>query len=351
MDLALSRALGAFEELVDPVATPLSAGLIHETYEVRDRERREFILQRVNPVFSRGINHNILAVTRHLADRGIETFSLIKSKGLPFVDLDQDGLWRLMTRVRGVGFDRPEGPEQLRDAGRLVASFHRALFDFGAELHPIGFPFHDTGQHLEELSLAIRESKDHPLRAETVELAEKIFEAAPGLASLDDVPLRVIHGDLKFNNLLFETADTSGVCHPVALIDLDTLARLPLAFDWGDALRSWCNLRAEDEPEAELDLDLVDAATEGLMTVFEPGVPREKPSGAELDSLVWGLEIMSLELSARFATDTLRERHFDWDRDRFDRAGAHNRRRALGQFDLFRQARDSHDHRARKLQN
>jgi hypothetical protein len=59
---------------------------------------------------------------------------------------------------------------------------------------------------------------------------------------------------------------------------------------------------------------------------------------------------MSLELSARFATDTLRERHFDWDRDRFERAAEHNRRRALGQYDLYRQARDTHDHRARKLQ-
>ena len=347
--MVLSRALRAFEELIDPVATPISTGLINETYGVRDRENREFILQRVSPMFSRGINHNIAAVTRHLTERGVDTFELIENDGLPYVDLGSDGLWRLMTRIEGVAFDRPENAEQLRAAGRLVASFHRALLDYDAELNPIGFPYHDTGQHLEELALALRECEEHPLHAETVELANKIFDAAAGLPSLDKVPHRVIHGDLKFNNLLFEPVGSSADYQPIALIDLDTLARLPLAFDWGDALRSWCNLRSEDDPEAELDLTLVEAATEGLMTVFDAGSPIDKPTPAELDSLSWGLEIVSLELSARFAADTLLERHFDWDRKRFERAGEHNHQRALGQFDLYRQARATHDRRGQLL--
>jgi aminoglycoside phosphotransferase (APT) family kinase protein len=251
-----------------------------------------------------------------------------------------------MTRIPGISFNKPKGPEQLRGAGELVASFHRALLDFKAELHPIGFPFHDTAQHLDELSLALKECGQHPLHRETADLASKIFAAAKELPSLAEVPLRVIHGDLKFNNLLFEPAADAETASPVALIDLDTLTRLPLVFDWGDALRSWCNLRAEDEPNAELDLSLVAAATEGLMTVFETGTsPGTKPSKIELESLSWALEIVSLELSTRFATDTLRERHFDWNREQFERAGEHHHRRALGQFDLYRQARDAHDQR------
>lgn len=345
--MVLSRALSAFEELVDPVATPISTGLINETYEVRNSDNRKFILQRVSPIFSRGINHNIAAVTRHLAQRGVDTFELIESDGLPYVDLGTDGLWRLMTRIDGVVYDRPESAEQLRDAGRLVASFHRALLDYDADLNPIGFPLHDTGQHLEELARALRECEKHPLHEKTGELASKIFDAAAGLPSLEKVPQRVIHGDLKFNNLLFRATDSRDGYLPLALIDLDTLARLPLTYDWGDALRSWCNLRSEDESEAELDLSLVEAATDGLMTVFEPEAPLGKPTPAELDSLSWGLEIVSLELSARFAADTLLERHFAWDRERFERAGEHNHQRALGQFDLFQQARATHDQRGR----
>lgn len=338
------QALSAFEGLVDPIATPVSTGLLHETYEVRDVSDRKFILQRINPLFSRGVNHNIQAVTEHLTERGVETFHLVQCKGEPYVDLGPNGLWRLMTRIPGISFDRPEGAEQLYEAGRLVASFHRALFDFDASLHPIGFPFHDTHQHLEDLSLALRECGGHVFHPEISRLADELFESADRLPSLHDVPHRVIHGDLKFNNLLFEPASASGTPRPVALIDLDTVSHMPLAFDWGDALRSWCNRRAESEPDADLDLSLVRAATEGLMTAFET-----EPTASELESLSWGLEIMSLELSARFATDALRECYFAWDRNQFETAGAHNRNRALGQFDLYRQARATHDEHARQL--
>ena len=58
---------------------------------------------------------------------------------------------------------------------------------------------------------------------------------------------------------------------------------------------------------------------------------------------------MSLELSARFATDAMRECYFAWDRSKYETAGEHNRNRALGQFDLYRQACESHDQRARQI--
>ncbi len=342
--MVLERALSVFKGLVDPVATAISTGLLHETYAVRDIDDRQFILQRINPIFSPGINHNIRAITEHLAERGVETFRLVPCNGEPYADLGADGRWRLMTRIPGISFDRPEGAEQLHEAGRLVASFHRALFDFEAPLHPIGFPYHDTNQHLEDLSLALRDCGGHVFHSEISKLADEIFERASELPCLADVPRRVIHGDLKFNNLLCEPANPPGAPRPFALIDLDTVSRMPLAFDWGDALRSWCNQRAESEPEAELDLCLVRAACEGLMTAFET-----RPDAPELESLAWGLEIVSLELSARFATDALRECYFAWDREKYESAGAHNRDRALGQFDLFRQARETHDARARQL--
>jgi Ser/Thr protein kinase RdoA (MazF antagonist) len=249
-----------------------------------------------------------------------------------------------MTRIPGVTFDQPEGVDQAREAGRLVASFHRALFDFDVALHPIGFPYHEISQHMEELSLAIRECGDHDFHSEIASLAEQIFQNAAELPLLRDVPRRVIHGDLKFNNLLFEPLGASAAARPIALIDLDTVSRMPLALDWGDALRSWCNRLSESEPEAELDLALVQAACEGLMSAFEVA-----PNKLELESLGWGLEIISLELSARFATDALRECYFAWDKEKYESAGAHNRDRARGQFDLFRQARDTHEERAGQL--
>ena len=80
------------------------------------------------------------------------------------------------------------------------------------------------------------------------------------------------------------------------------------------------------------------------MTAFE-ATPEED----ELESLTFGLEIVSLELSVRFATDALRETHWAWDSTRFESAGEHNLSRARGQFDLYCQARASHRERAHRI--
>lgn len=340
----LHRALSAFDGLTNPTATPIGTGLIHETFDVRDESGDRFILQRVNPVFSPGVIDNIRHVTRHLAERGVTTFELVPSHGQPYADLGHDGLWRLMTRLPGVSFDTAESAEQLHAAGQLVATFHRALLDFEHPLEPIGFPFHDTRQHIEDLRLALDDCTSHACHERVRLLATKLFEAADTLPNLDSTPRRVIHGDLKLNNLLFEPSEDGHPPRPVALIDLDTLARLPLAYDWGDALRSWCNRQPEDAPVAELDAVYVEAAADGLMTAFET-----PPTETELESLTYGLEIVSLELSIRFATDALRETHWAWDANRFESAGEHNLSRARGQFDLYSQAKASHGERARHI--
>ncbi|MCP4037846.1 MAG: phosphotransferase [bacterium] len=339
------RALRAFESagaLVAPTAaTAITTGLLNETYAVEDAKGRSFILQRVNPIFDRAINDNLLAITNHLAARGVKTFRVCPIDGNPAVDLAPDGLWRLLTHVEGLSHDQPQDVEQVLAAGRAVADFHRALFDFDEILHPLGFPFHDTRHYFEDLTLAVRECLDHPFQREISRLANDILDAASQLEFFEDLPHRVIHGDLKFNNLLFAPRTPGHAPTVTGIIDLDTVCRMPLAYDWGDAMRSWCNRRAEDEPEAELDLEYAATAARGLRTAFE--VP---PAVSELDSLCRSLEVVSLELCARFATDTLRECYFAWDRSRFERAAEHNRRRASGQLSLFRQARATRDERA-----
>ena len=342
--MTVQRALRAFEGLQDPVATPIATGLIHDTYDVACSSGEQFILQRVNPVFSPHIGDNILAVTQHLKRRGVPTLELVTCGGQPHVDLEEDGLWRLMTRVSGVSFDHAESAEHLTEAGKLVATFHKSLFDFDQHLHPIGFPFHDTRQHIEDLKTALRDHEERAVHGDVKDLAANLFEAASQLPSFDGVPDRVIHGDLKLNNLLFEPSHESEPPLARAIIDLDTLARMPLAFDWGDALRSWCNRLPEDGPEAELDIAYVQASIEGLITAFD-----ETPDPAELESLSHALELVALELSIRFATDALREVHWAWDATQYESAGEHNLSRARGQFDLFRQARASHGELARHL--
>jgi aminoglycoside phosphotransferase (APT) family kinase protein len=161
------------------------------------------------------------------------------------------------------------------------------------------------------------------------ELASDIAGAAEALPALPALPPRVCHGDLKFSNVLFADHEPPASERATCLIDLDTLGPLSLAYELGDAWRSWCNRAGEDVPEARLDLDVMraslDGYREGLGGALAPDTRR---------ALLLGVEWVSLELAARFAADALLEAYFGWDARRFASRGDHNLVRARGQWSL-----------------
>ena len=99
------------------------------------------------------------------------------------------------------------------------------------------------------------------------------------------------HGDLKFNNILFAGSDEAGAERPLCLIDLDTLGPMPLAFELGDAWRSWCNRNGENNPQAALDLGVFRASLEG----YREGLGRAL-TPEERMALLLGLDWVSVEL-------------------------------------------------------
>ncbi len=339
-DNAIQAALACYPVLEAPQASRIPTGLIHETWRVEDRERG-YVLQRLNPIFSLGVHENIEAVTFRLAERGVETPRLCRTRdGSLFVDLGAArGRFRLMTEVQGRAFNACPSPAHAASAGRLVARFHTALDGLDHDFAPLGFVFHDTARHFEDLDLAIETHRDHRMHREVVALAKRLHEVRAGWVPLDGVPDRVVHLDLKFNNLLLDDAGEAR-----CLIDLDTLSRAPLWVELGDAWRSWCNRRQEHEPEAELDVAVFEASAAAWReaVVLDLGA-------AEIVSLAHGIERLSIELAARFATDVLDESYFGWNPDRFGSAAEHNLSRARGQISLHDQARETRDDRLRFL--
>lgn len=333
MPRALAEPLAAFG-LESARVEPIPVGLIHQSFAVTDAGV-EYVLQRVSDIFDPAIHENIDAVTRRLEAFGLHTLRLVPTRdGELHADLGPAGRWRLLTRVPGVGFDRCASPGQAAAASELVARFHGALWDFGFELRPMGMAWHDTSAHLRALGEAVAECGGHPLHGEVAALAQGIDAAFAELPPAPDVPLRIIHGDLKFNNVLFAGAEGAAAERAVAVIDLDTLVRLPLWMELGDAWRSWCNRAGEDEPEAEFDRELFRVA---LGAYVESGAVTL--DAGERASLGEAVERMALELAARFAADALRESYFGWDADRFASCGHHNLVRAKGQLDVARQSR------------
>ena len=321
---------------------PLRGGLIHRSYAVRD-PGGEYVLQRVSPIFSAAIHENIAAVCAHLRARGFPTYELLVSaQGRGYAELDDGSHWRLLTRIPGVSFDRCEGGEQARAAGALVARFHAALADLEHRFRPLGIVLHDPAAHLRALLEQLAAHAQHRLARDVGALAQRIQAIAAEWEPLDALPLRVAHGDLKFNNLLFAGRDGAERARPLALIDLDTVSPLPLWAELGDAWRSWCNRVGEEQGSAELDLSIFYASAEGYLSA--PPFPM---SAEERASLALGLERISLELTTRFAVDALTENYFAWDPARFPAAGEHNLLRARAQLSLWEQARATRAERLR----
>ncbi|MBZ5708542.1 aminoglycoside phosphotransferase family protein [Nannocystis pusilla] len=324
----LARALAHYAELAGGVASPLTGGLINSTFAVRS-PAGEFVVQRVSPIFSPEIHDNIAAVTEHLRGRGEASPRLLTTtSGARWADLGPAGIWRAMTRVPGTSFDAVASPAQARSAAALVGRFHSTLVDLD---HPFAVrrTLHDTPTHLRTLAQAVAEHREHRLFAEVEPLAAAVLAGATALPPLAAAPLRVGHGDLKFNNILFDATGPEGQAEARCLIDLDSVAPMPLHHELGDAWRSWCNPAGEERGAASFDAAIFAAALDGYLGALSFALEP-----VERRNLVHGVEWIALELTARFAADALNERYFGWDPQRFPGAGEHHLHRAKGQWAL-----------------
>jgi len=311
---------------LDPASLEaIDSGHINRTWAARSRGGRAVVLQRVNDVFPASVNLNVAAVTSHLAAKGLTTPELVPTRsGQLWFEADA-GVWRLLTRIEGWTSETVSDAAQAGEAGRALGRFHAALADFEPAAAATRAGVHDTARHLRQLERALAAHAVHADFAAVEPIAAALSAQAALLGPVPEEPARIVHGDPKISNILFNAAGA------VCLIDLDTLGRAPMCLELGDALRSWCNTTAEDSPAATLDAARFEAAIAGYSQA-SAGLLTE----TEWQALPAATHRIAVELAARFLTDALEERYFGWDRRRFASAGAHNRARAEAQLALAR---------------
>lgn len=316
----------------------IPGGLINATYKIGGAGGEAAVLQRLHPIFGAAVNIDLDAVTAHLAAAGLVTPRLIPTRdGARWVE-HAGAVWRALTFIAGRTLHAVPDPDHAREAGRLVGRVHRALSDLD---HTFAFQragVHDTDAHLARLAAALAsppaDAEGDDLTTDALALGRRIAAAGarrPPLAA--DLPRRPSHGDLKISNILFAPASAAPAPpRALCLIDLDTLGRQTIAFELGDALRSWCNPAGEDTPATGFDLALFSAAIEG----YAGGAARLL-APAEAGSILPGLETVCIELAARFCADVFEDRYFGWDASRFASRRHHNLVRAQGQMHLAEQ--------------
>ena len=230
--------------------------------------------------------------------------------------------WRAPSWVPGRTLHGVADLTTAREAGAMVARWHEAVSDLD---HRFSFSrpgAHDTEAHMAALRDSLDRHPTHRLRDAVAPLADRILRGWDTWSGRMDGPVAISHGDLKISNLRFD--DTG---HALCLLDLDTMGRLPLDIELGDAWRSWCNPRGEDTAEPDFSVDVFRASARGYLG--ERDLARETR-----EALPGGIERICLELAARFAADASNETYFGWNPAIGATRGDHNLLRARGQLRL-----------------
>ena len=272
--------------------TEIKSGLMHSTYLV-DSDEGQFTLQRLHKKLATNeIIGDFEAVTNFLYDRKLVAPRLIRTSANEPVFVDKDHRWwRMSSWVPGYTKAKVESAVEAEQGARALGRFHKIVADLDhhfASQHPL----HDTRAHLAGLKDAIQtpayESALHLIKPEV----EQILDQLPSLILPDSLPQRVVHGDPKISNVLFD-GDAA-----IGLIDLDTCNRHTVLVDIGDAIRSWCRDGSEDEQQHfridRFESILAGYAAEGL-----------ELTDHELDYLPQAGRTITMELACRFARDVM----------------------------------------------
>jgi len=298
-------------------------GLIHSTYHVRT-DRGVFTLQKLHPVLaSESIGKDVYAVTRHLKKSGFLAPELVRTRDGKNLLTSGGRKWRMQTFVPGRVYEVVRDAKMAREAGVMYARFHKALTDLDYTFKSPKI-MHETEKVFGRFEKTLSKHRDDARMNEVAEEVLFIKKELPKLFLPKDLPLRVIHGDPKISNLVFDNHSRGK-----AVIDLDTCNRRPLLVELGDAFRSWC-AKEESDPNNTFRLPIFRAAWGGYWSGA-----KDFMLAKERKLVPKAIGTITLELASRFLRDYFEDNYFGWDSSRYASRRDHNLARARGQIALY----------------
>lgn len=289
------------------------SGLINDTFSINPpgAKKPEYLLQRINHQVFKDVPvlmNNIVLVTSHinrkLKNSGRHQPELTFTANGKTFYLDASGnYWRMFGFINdSKSYDAVESAKQAFEAGRAFGMFQSMLSDIDTSGIKDSIPdFHNIGKRLTDLRRVIAANPKNRVKEVQVEIEfirerEKAMNIIPEMASNGLLPKRVIHGDTKFSNVLFNLND-----EVQCVVDLDTVMLSYSAFDFGDAIRTIINSAPEDEENLEkiiLNVPFFEAYAKGYISEAVQFLTQE-----ELGSLIHGVLLLPYMQAVRFLTD------------------------------------------------
>jgi Ser/Thr protein kinase RdoA (MazF antagonist) len=319
-------------------------GNINDTFLVtlENSILKHCILQRLNRhVFRQPqlVMQNLRVFTDHATKR-LQDFALDRRWEIPSIVLTQDEreywmtaegeFWRAISFIDNAQtFDTITDIDRAREAGYALGTFHNLLSDLPpAKLADTLKGFHITPRYLQEYEAVL--AKCDRDRSPEIDFCLQFIQNRKTWARVleqakfrGELPLRLMHGDPKINNVLFDTHTRRAI----SIIDLDTLKPGLVHYDIGDCLRSSCNFLGEETQQwqsVRFETELAQAILQGY--VFQA---KSFLTENDYEYIYDAIRLLAFELGLRFFTDYLAGNVYFKVRYK-----EHNLARALVQFQL-----------------
>ena len=287
----------------------LTGGNINKTYSLSidfGDISQKFVLQSLNKLAfknQKAVMDNISVILDYLNDKSLYYLKTINGENC-YID-EENNLWRVYNFVpNSISYSVTSDLSIIKEVGRAYGSFFAKLRNLSQDkLFVTIKDFHNTKKRFQKLKEVANFKNERFFESERyynklINLEEKAL-ILQNYHENGELPLRIVHNDTKFNNILLD-ADTK---KSIAVIDLDTVMPGLIAYDFGDGARSICSNKQEDDCDYEnivFDLDKFSAFSSG----FLPSV-KEFLSDLEKETIYMGILTITVELSVRFLTDYL----------------------------------------------
>lgn len=301
----------------------LRRGHIHDTFVSTWRlpdgggSVRRFLHQRMNDAVFEDIPalmHNVAVVTRHLIDAPVGEADELTAHltALRLVHANDGGdyviaggtPWRTYDFVEGtLSYDHPKDANMAFAAASAFGDFQVRLSSLDPRELRVTIPnFFNSEARLSQLDDACRRDPEGRLtsvRPELESIHQRRAEASVMEQALRDktMPARVVHGDTKLNNVLFDAQKDVPRC----IVDLDTCMPGYSLFDFGDLVRFTAATADEDERDlsmVSLDMEIYRALRDGYLRHATRFL-----NAFELRHMAFSARLVSLTLAMRFLAD------------------------------------------------
>ena len=251
---------------------------------------------------------------------------------------DGENFWAVCLFIADTSsYDRADSPELSYQGGVGIGRFQALLADFDKPLNETIKGFHNIRHRFNQWDATIAADpvgRVKELEEEIGWIESRREEMMKFWSLVEDgtIPTHVTHNDTKISNILFDRPTGKVLC----AIDLDTVMSSTSLNDFGDAIRSYTNTGAEDDPNLDnvsMSIEMFRAYAEGYLSE-----QRATMTESEKEWLAFAGRYITFEQVLRFLMD-----YIDGDKYYKTAYADHNLVRTRAQYKLLQSMERQYD--------